>query len=109
MIVSAVVHMRTNTSETSTLTEVPLTPLAGAPPHTSMKVPPLSSASTETATDLAPAMSASTPAAVPPKAVPISWAPTGLFTSAVVSHTSMYGLKPKKTTSVKATNIFGVA
>ena len=84
------VHMvRTNTSKTSKLQASPLTPLAGALPHTSMKVPPLSSASTETATDLAPAMSASTPAAVPREAVPISLAPTGLSISAVVSHTSM--------------------
>ena len=90
MIAQPVVHMvRTNTSKTSKLQAGPLTPLAGALPNTSMKVPMLSSASTETATGLAPAMSASTPAAVPPEAVPISLEPVRLFTSVVVNHTSM--------------------
>ena len=87
VIASAVAIGPTNTSETSIA--VPRIPLAGALPHTSMKVPPPSSASTEVATDLAPVTSASTPAMVPPEVVPISPAPTGSFHSAVVSHTLM--------------------
>ena len=86
--VSAVAIEPTNTSETSR-PQVPLIPLAGALLPTSMKAPPLSSASTEVATDLAPVMSVSTPAMVPPEVVTISPAPTGSFTSAVVSHTLM--------------------
>ena len=89
VIASAVVLGHINTSEMSTAPAVPLTPLAGALPPTSMKVPALSSVFTEVVILPAPATSASTPAMAPPEVVVITQAPTELFPSVVDSPTLM--------------------